>query len=92
MPSGQSDQTRYLTAYHDDKGKNVKLVKEWQREGLLSDCQITTSKIKISFKNRQNVQKAKTLLGIKPRNNRRNPGGGGGGKQRGSSNANDLIR
>ena len=29
MASEKSDQTRYITAYHDDKGKNVALVNQW---------------------------------------------------------------
>jgi len=90
MASEKSDQTRYITAFHDDKGKNVALANQWLKEGKLHDCKITSKSIKISFKNRENVQKAKTMLGIKPRGNRRSSGGGGG-KQRDASNANDLI-
>ena len=89
MLSEKSDQARYITAYHDDQGKNVALVNQWQKEGKLLDCKITSTKIKVSFKNKENVQKAKAMLGIKPRSNRRS--NGGGGKPRAASNANDLI-
>ena len=89
MLSGKSDKTLYLTAFHDDKGKNVALVNQWQQEGKLTDCKITSSKIKFSFKDRENVQKAKTMLGIKPRNSRGSFRGGG--KPRGGSRAKNLI-
>ena len=55
MQSAQNDQPRYITATQDDKGKNLTKVKEWHKKGLLTDYKVADGKIKISFRNRDNV-------------------------------------
>ena len=90
MLNEQDEKIRYITAQQDIKGKNVAQVKQWHREGKLLDYKIEGQKsIKISFKNKANVQKAKIILGVKSRYNTR--GNGGGGKRGASANDGGII-
>ena len=89
MLSEQEDKLRYITAQQDIQGKNIAQVKKWHQEGKLHDYKIEGQKIRLSFKNKANVPKAKAILGVKPRNNPR--GNGGGGKQGSGANDGGLI-
>ena len=64
MSSDANEKRRYITATRDEEGKNEQKVKEWEAKGLLTDCQLTSTQIRLSFKDGSNVTEAINILGI----------------------------